>query len=189
MKNYVGNVFQVSTPGFTVDGFTDPSSQDRFCLGLLSNTRRDAQIEQTRRHIGRGVHLFMAGGFVYIECTSDASIFVQSPSSNIIHGWEQDTVCKMPPGSEMALFSFQDFASKLALSVSEGYEAVYQVRRMCTIRISFVKGWGVDYRRQTVTATPCWIQMHMNGPLRWLSRVKSLMEPRTGIEYSRSHQS
>ncbi len=111
---------------------------------------------------------------------------VKRPSSNIIHGWEQDTVCKMPPGSEMELFNFQDFASKLALSVSEGYEAVYQVERMCTIRISFVKGWGVNYRRLAVTATPCWIEMHMIGPLRWLSRVKSQMEPRTGIEWSTS---
>lgn len=37
----------------TVDGFTDPSNSERFCLGLLSNVNRNAAVELTRRHIGK----------------------------------------------------------------------------------------------------------------------------------------
>ena len=175
MKNRVGEIFQATKNIVTVDGFTDPGSSDRFCLGQLGNVNRDPVIEQIRKHIGRGVKLLYVGGEVWAECVGDNAIFVQSANANLSYNWHPATVCKIPPGCNMKLFNSQDFAMRLTQSVHQGFESVYQLAKMCTVRISFVKGWGAEYRRHLVTSTPCWIEIHLNGSLQWVDKVLTQM--------------
>ncbi len=114
--------------------------------------------------IGKGVHLYKVCGIVYAECLSKSSIFVQSPGTNIACGRTPATVRKVSPGETVQLFNDLSFATQLCESANSDFETVYELTKFCIIRISFLKGWGEKYCRQTVTATPCWIEVHLNGP-------------------------
>lgn len=66
----VGDTFYGTSPCLTVDGFTDPSRDNRFCLGLLSNVNRGQQIELTRRHIGASTSI----SYLQLECRTNQCI-------------------------------------------------------------------------------------------------------------------
>jgi len=97
MSTRVGEQFHATQPQVIIDGFTDPSNAERFCLGGLTNVHRTFEIDKARRHIGRGVKLFHIRGNVFAECISDNPVFVQSPITNQRLSWHPATVCKIPP--------------------------------------------------------------------------------------------
>ena len=48
---------------------------------------------------------------------------------------------------------------------------VDDLRRLCILRLSFVKGWGPDYNRKSIKETPCWIEVHLHRALQILDEV------------------
>lgn len=68
------------------------------------------------------------------------------------------------------------------LSAAAGI-GVDDLRRLCILRLSFVKGWGPDYPRGSIKDTPCWIEVHLHRALQLLDEVLHTMPidgPRAG---------
>lgn len=79
--------------------------------------------------------------------------------------------------------SLIDFLSSVAwlweclipgLSAAAGI-GVDDLRRLCILRLSFVKGWGPDYPRQSIKHTPCWVEVHLHRALQLLDEVLHTM--------------
>nr|XP_041567188.1 mothers against decapentaplegic homolog 4-like [Taeniopygia guttata] len=65
-------------------------------------------------------------------------------------------------------------APAISLSAAAGI-GVDDLRRLCILRLSFVKGWGPDYPRQSIKETPCWIEIHLHRALQLLDEVLHTM--------------
>ena len=154
-------------PIIKIDGFTtgpiEEGDDNRFALGSIPNQNRLPEVEQVRRTIGTGVELVYECGKVSIKNMSRGnhkncpkgqnkvnlgqSVFIQSAQMNDMFRMDHKTVCKIPAGHEVDIFDNQKFAARLGKLVEFGFEAVYRLYEMCTIRLSFVKGWGSEYRK------------------------------------------
>ncbi len=169
--NMVGDRFDAFKNEITIDGYTDPSNPKRFCLGQFSNIFRNPTIVNTRRYIGQGLELIYIFGKVQVECLTDKQIFVQSANYNVRHKQDTSKVVRMSMGETATLFDSKDFALRLKESIVDGYQSVYDLTRMCKIHISFIKGWGEEYRKRKLTSTPCWIEIHLQGAMQWVDKV------------------
>lgn len=184
-----------------VDGYVDASGNggNRFCLGQLSNVHRTEASEKALLHIGRGIQLDRRGeGDVWVRCLSDQSVFVSSYYLDRQAGRSPgDAVHKIYPQAYIKVFDLrmcfeqmkqqaqaaQAAAAAQVAAVAGGAGAAYSMshpsasigvddlRRLCLLRLSFVKGWGPDYPRQSIKQTPCWIEVRLHRSLQLLDEV------------------
>jgi len=54
-------------------------------------------------------------------------------------------------------------------------------RRLCILRLSFVKGWGPDYRRKSIKETPCRVEITLHRALQLLDNVLHSMPSEHGV--------
>jgi MAD (mothers against decapentaplegic) family protein 4 len=196
----VGDIFKVrsSYSSVIIDGFFDSPREDRFCLGALTNVQRTEVTEKVRIHIGKGVILeFMSDGSVYVRCLSDSSVFFESYYLDRESGREPfNSVHKIHPYSRIKVFCLKECLRCLKLAVTTQQQIILKrdldnindsnnnlsndgggginvddLRRLCRLRFSFVKGWGHDYPRKSILETPCWCEIQLNRPLQYLDQI------------------
>lgn len=194
-----------SSPNVTIDGYTNPSAPDRFCIGFLSNVHRPQTVQKARLHIGKGVRLESKyNGDVWLQNLSDNAVFLSSPyldkqSSRSVG----NAVHKIYPRASLKVFDLHEThlllsqkaeaarhaAAAQAAAVAgtgglltadnsdqlaEAAIGVDDLRRFCILSLSFVKGWGLDYPRNSIKDCPCWVEVHLNRALQLLDEVLQL---------------
>lgn len=206
LDQQVGETFRVSSiyPGVTIDGYTNPSAADRFCIGFLSNVHRPPAVQKARLHIGKGVRLETRyEGDVWLENLSDNAVFLSSPYldqqsrrpvGNAVH--------KIYPRASLKVFDLRETYHLLSQKAEAARQAaaaqaaavagtgglslnstdqlaaaaigVDDLRRFCILSMSFVKGWGLDYPRESIKKCPCWVEVHLHRALQLLDEVLQL---------------
>ncbi|XP_065841595.1 mothers against decapentaplegic homolog 4-like [Oscarella lobularis] len=140
-------------------------------------------------------------GDVWLRCLSEHSVYVQSYYLDQEAGRAPgDAVHKIYPNAYIKVFDLvqcysqmhQRIANEQAQAVAQAAAVagnpsimtsgippgvamsgigVDDLRRLCILRLSFVKGWGPDYPRQSIKQTPCWIEIHLHRALQLLDNV------------------
>lgn len=203
LNNMIGGPFKFKKDFIVIDGYFDPSTEDRICIGSLLSLHKNETIQNTRKHIGKGMSITRdARRDIYLRNLSAAPIFVQSQNANYVLKSLANTVIRLPPEHAMKIFDFQSFLklieraelegcmnikSSSMMCVAENKEedpfcSAYKLTAMCFIRLSFVKGWGPLYPRKEVTSTPCWIELMLDDPLACLDTVlQKFPGPKSGV--------
>ncbi|PAA69714.1 hypothetical protein BOX15_Mlig001167g2, partial [Macrostomum lignano] len=104
----------------TIDGYTDPSSSHRFCLGQLSNVHRSDVAERARLHIGKGVQLSLVGdGDVWLRSSPT------TPCSSAPPSWTGR------PGGRLAIW-----CTRFILGLTLRFSTSASATRRCAPRLS-----------------------------------------------------
>ena len=151
---------------------------------------------------------------MYVRCLSDYSVFFESYYLDRESGREAfDAVHKIYPGSCIKVFSLKECLRCLKLAAtmkqttqqqngggggsgsngSSGAASsidVDDLKRLCRLRFSFVKGWGSDYPRKKISDTPCWCEVQLNRPLQYLDQlINGLSTASSSSHHSNSESS
>ena len=168
-------------------------------MGILSNVHRTEQSDKARIHIGRGLQLVKnEQGDVWIRTLSEHPVFVQSFHLDHKAGREPgDAVHKIYPNCYIKVFDLKQCHNEIwkrfllnqrkqqqqtaQISAGQGVSrmrnsynndcGVDDLRKLCVLRMSFVKGWGPDYIRQSIRECPCWIEVTFNEAMKHLDKV------------------
>uniref|UniRef100_A0A1I8F8W2 MH2 domain-containing protein n=1 Tax=Macrostomum lignano TaxID=282301 RepID=A0A1I8F8W2_9PLAT len=179
----------------TIDGYTDAVlSSHRFCLGQLSNVHRSDVAERAGCHIGKGVQLSLVGdGDVWLRvplrprpCSSAPPSWTGRPA-----GVWRSGAQKIYPGTYIKCYSRDahprlsrpiapPWPPRAATSTSSSFTslpagprlqgaAVDELRRrLCQLRLSFVKGWGPTTRARLSGRRPAGLKWQLHLPLKLL---------------------
>lgn len=173
----VGRLMPVCTPVLGV--FAECLHGNGICLSAMQQPTADQSLTRARVKIGAGVVISRCGDDVWLYNRSECPIFVSSPtmqqqinSDTALPNVEAQFVDKMPSGYSLKVYDMgvarslktvsrlsynADVWPKSPQSCNGG--SSHTVHDLRSVQISFGKGWGTNYKRQSVIACPCWLEL------------------------------
>ncbi|XP_068908829.1 mothers against decapentaplegic homolog 6 [Tenebrio molitor] len=148
----VGPLYPVEDPAVNV--FGDAPYCDGVSLETLAQLNSNApdSVRHARCKIGLGVTLSHEGGSVWVYNRSDNPIFVNSVTLDA----DSPLPTRVPAEQCLCVYDPKKAAHR---TCGCDFTTPYGPVDPNSIRISFAKGWGPDYRRQEITSCPCWLEI------------------------------
>uniref|UniRef100_A0A0N4Z6K3 MH2 domain-containing protein n=1 Tax=Parastrongyloides trichosuri TaxID=131310 RepID=A0A0N4Z6K3_PARTI len=160
-----------------VDGFCDKGDNNRFSLGSLTSPERNVAISKVLCQIGGGCHIIKVGDNVKIESKCKSPIFIQCPMQGVISGTDPSCVYRLSPGTDLTIYDNNLFNNMLMKTKNDGNIGLINLQQYYQTRISFIKGWGENYRRKSITDSPCWLEILILKPMMMIDNL--MMEMNT----------
>ncbi|TRY68318.1 hypothetical protein TCAL_08075 [Tigriopus californicus] len=144
----------------SVDVFTHLPKGSGLCLENVfgqSPIPKDKAVLKTRQKIGQGILLSHedSTGQVWVYNRTRDAIFVHSPTLDP-PAPRMDVVHKIMPGRSAQIFDYE----KSWIFQRDRDPRDFPMDPY-SVQISFVKGWGREYKRPDVLLCPCWLEIRM----------------------------
>ncbi|CAO1420079.1 unnamed protein product [Diamesa serratosioi] len=160
MKERVGRLFPVDDSAVNV--FSEQTRGAGLCIKTLAEQhyykKSPDVVLKTREKIGLGVTLSRESDGVWLYNRSSSPVFVHSPTLCDMDS-RSTLPCKVPSGHCLRAFDPLKANETTIWPPHQIFGAQLGPVDTHSVRISFVKGWGLNYSRQDVTACPCWLEV------------------------------
>uniref|UniRef100_A0AC34FGL6 MH2 domain-containing protein n=1 Tax=Panagrolaimus sp. ES5 TaxID=591445 RepID=A0AC34FGL6_9BILA len=168
-SHQVGNVFRGITPSVLIDGSYSKSDPKHMSLGQMLNVERLIVSREIVSQIGNGLELRLSSTTIELISNCPMPVFLQAPIFSLMfdQSVHVSTVYRLPPSTRIILFDFETFNSVMSKSCETlSWNDSNILQKLASVKISFGKGFGKEYRRTTVEQTPCWLHIVLIDPIR-----------------------
>ena len=133
------------------------------CLNVIQKDTTNDSVKRTRDKIGFGITLTKDEDGVWVYNRSNSPLFVYSPTL-IMPNSRTFSVHRIPSGSSCKIFDFEQLEHLRRTLDPTMYDGPVE---LSTLSLSFAKGWGKSYTRQTISSCPCWLQVFLTVNRWW----------------------
>lgn len=109
------------------------------------------------RNIGEGIQVSLEDGSIWIYNKSTSPVFLNGELLQRLHHTQTPRVDKLPSGYGLKVFD-------CSANVASRQDLDKRRDETHCLRVSFVKGFGRGYKRQTIMNCPCWVEMFFSLP-------------------------